>query len=126
MNKYHLSLHLQFKQDVDVNKIEKELNLVAFKKSLLKDSKGTNKTAKLWFKTPDITDDNTFDVIEKFVENLKDTFYKIGEFNKLYDGFTTFTLAYEDFKNKPFIKLSPKTMKILADNNISFDVEFFI
>lgn len=88
MNKYHLSLHLQFKQDVDVNKIEKELNLVAFKKSLLKDSKGTNKTAKLWFKTPDITDNNTFDVIEKFVENLKDTFYKIGEFNKLYDGFT--------------------------------------
>lgn len=126
MNKYHLSLHLQFKQDVDVNKIEKELNLVAFKKSLLKDSKGTNKTAKLWFKTPDITDNNTFDVIEKFVENLKNTFYKIGEFNKLYDGFTTFTLAYEDFKNKPFIKLSPKTMKILADNNISFDVEFFI
>lgn len=126
MNKYHLSLHLQFKQDVDVKKIEKELNLVAYKKSYLKDSLGKNKTAKLWFKTVDFDDNDTFSVIEKFVENSKNVFYKIGEFNKLYEGFTTFTLAYDDFKNKPYIKLSPNTMKILSENNITFDVEFFI
>ncbi len=44
---YHISLHLDFKKDVDVNEIEKHFGIEAHKKTSF-DSKGPHKAAKIW------------------------------------------------------------------------------
>lgn len=40
---YHISLHLDFKKDVDVNEIEKHFGIEAHKKTSFLDSKGPHK-----------------------------------------------------------------------------------
>lgn len=124
IDKYHFSLHLQFKDDVDVNMIEKALKINAYRKNMLKDSVGQNKTAKLWFKTEDFMSSDVFMVTQNFIKGFEPKFEQICEFNNKFNGFTTLTLYFEDCKNKPFIKLSPKSMEILSKNNITFEVDF--
>lgn len=124
IDKYHFSLHLQFKDDCDVDKIEKELGVTAYRKNLLKDSVGQNKTAKLWFKTEDFNLPDVFSVLDKFIQNFEPKFKQINNFNNKYNGKTTFTLYFEDCKIKPFIKLSPVAMRILSENKITFEVDF--
>ena len=124
IDKYHFSIHLQFKKDCDVNMIEKEIGLTAYRKNNLTESVGKNKTAKLWFKTDDFTLSDVFSVLDNFIKTFETKFSLINKFNQTFDGNTTFTLYFEDCKIKPFIKLSPKSMEILSKNNIFFEVDF--
>ena len=125
-NKYHFSLHLQFKQDCNVNKLEKAFGLPAYKKNMLSESKGKNKTAKLWLKTEDFDDPDTYKILNNFLNKMKDKFKLINEAIKTFDGKATLTLYFEDLHEKPYVKLSCEDMKLLTDNNISFDVDFRI
>ena len=125
-NKYHFSLHLQFAKYCDIDKLEKKIGIRSYRKNLLSESKGQNKTAKLWFRTEEFDDPDTYSVLKKFINKLSDKFELICEANKIFDGKTTLTLYFEEVKEKPFIKLSYDDMKILSDNNISFEVDFRI
>ena len=123
-NIYHFSLHLQFKKDIDVDKLENKLGFVAYRKNVLSESKGMNKTAKLWFKSKDYEDADTYTYLHSYIETLKDKFEFINEVMNAYDGTANLTLYFEEVKEKPYIRLDVEDMKILADNNISFDVDF--
>lgn len=124
MNKYHISLHLQFKKDCDVNKIEKFLGIESYRKNLLKDSVGENKTAKLWFKTIDYTNPDTYKVLCGFIKELSPKLSLVKEMINEFDGKATLTLYFEEFHDKPYIKLDYEEMNILSQNKIDFDVDF--
>ena len=123
-NIYHFSLHLQFKKDCDVNALEKEFGYTAYRKNLLAQSKGKNKTAKLWFKTKNMDAPNTYERFVAFLNRLEDKLPLIKKYNELYDGFTTLTIYFDELHAKPFIKLAAEDMKKLGSAGIAFDVDF--
>ena len=125
-NIYHFSLHLQFSKDCDVNLIEKTLGVSAYKKSSLNESKGKNKTAKLWFKSNDYDNPDTYSCFKNFVNKHKKLLELIGKFNNEFNGKTTFTIYFDKVPEKPYIKLEKEEMLLLAVNNISFEVDFRI
>lgn len=124
MNKYHFSLHLQFKKDCNVDKLENLLGLKAYRKNFLSESIGKNKTAKLWFKTDDVENPDTYKIFKDFINSFKDKFEIIKEANETFEGKATLTIYFEKLTDKPYIKLSAEDMELLANNNINFDVDF--
>lgn len=125
-NKYHFSLYLQFKDDCNVDELEKEIGLHAYRKNMLKDSKGKNKTAKLWFKTKNFDAPDTYNVLDKFLESLKPKFEIIKKANEKYNGSTTLTLYFDELNEKPCISLSKENIKLLAFYGFAFDTDFRI
>lgn len=123
-NIYHFSLHLQFKKDCDVNALEKEFACTAYRKNLLAQSKGKNKTAKLWFKTKNMDAPNTYERFVAFLNRLEDKLPLIKKYNELYDGFTTLTIYFDELHAKPFVRLAAEDMKKLGSAGITFDVDF--
>ena len=125
-NKYHFSLHLQFKDDCNVDELEKEIGFNAYRKNMLTDSKGKNKTAKLWFKTKNFDAPDTYNVLDKFLESLKPKFEIIKKANEKYNGSTTLTLYFDELNEKPCISLSKENIKLLAFYGFAFDTDFRI
>lgn len=123
-NKYHFSLHLQFKDDCNVDDLENKIDMRAYRKNMLKDSKGKNKTAKLWFKTKDFEEPDINTVLEKFLENLKPKYEIIKQANIAYNGNTVLTLYFEEVKQKPSVSLSKETIKLIAYYDFGFDIDF--
>lgn len=121
---YHFSLHLNFKKDVDVDLIEKHFKLQAYKKTFLKDSKGNEKTAKIWYKSKDYTDVYTDEAIEKFAINMLQNFDDLKGILTKNDGEATFTLYFTETKERPVIALTFKTIQIFEKLGLSFDVDF--
>ena len=124
MNKYHFSLHLQFKDDCNINKLEELLQIKAYRKSMLADSKGKNKTAKLWLKSKDITNSDTFSDMQMYVSSMQSKFSIINEWLEMYNGTAVLTLYFEQIQEKPYIKLDNSVIEILNKNHISFEVDF--
>lgn len=60
--------------------IEKALKINAYRKNMLKDSVGQNKTAKLWFKTEDFMNSDVFMVTQNFIKEFEPKFEQICEF----------------------------------------------
>ncbi len=125
-NKYHFSLHLQFKDDCNVDELEKEIGLLAYRKNMLKDSKGKNKTAKLWFKTKNFDAPDTYNIIDKFLKKLEPKFEIIKKANDKYNGYTVFTLYFDELHEKPCISLSKENIELLARYGFAFDTDFRI
>ena len=80
MNKYHFSLHIFFKQDCDVNALEKIIGIKAYKKVLLKDSVGKNKSAKLWIRTKQEKSPDTVERLSKFISKMQPTFLLLQDY----------------------------------------------
>ena len=125
-NKYVCWLYLQFKDDCNVDELEKEIGLHAYRKNMLKDSNGKNKTAKLWFKTKNFDAPDTYNVLDKFLESLKPKFEIIKKANEKYNGSTTLTLYFDELNEKPCISLSKENIKLLAFYGFAFDTDFRI
>lgn len=121
---YHFSLHLSFKKDVDVDKLEKQFGLTAYKKTYLKDAKGPEKCAKIWFRTNDFTEVNTDEMIEKFAEKIFDKFKDLKQILSEQDGKAYFGLVFTQVKERPVIALTYKTIKMFEQLGFSFDVDF--
>lgn len=121
---YHFSLHLQFLNDIDVDKLENYFKIEAYKKTFLKDSKGSCKTAKLWYKSKDYTDVNTDIVIEKFIEKYFNNFRDLKNILEKNNGKATFTLYFTEVKERPIISLTQKTIDLFNKLGILFDVDF--
>ena len=126
MNKYHFSLHIFFKQDCDVNALEKIIGIKAYKKVLLKDSVGKNKSAKLWIRTKQEKSPDTVERLSKFISKMQPTFLLLQDYLSKFDGTCTLTLYFDEINQKPFIILTVDSLKIFADNNINFDVDFCV
>lgn len=121
---YHFSLHLHFNDDVDVNALEKYFKMEAYKKTALKESKGENKSAKIWFRTKELTEVNTHEAIEKFLTNVYDNFRDLKQILDENNGHGTFSLIFTKAKERPIISLTYKTIQILEQLGLSFDVDF--
>lgn len=126
MNKYHFSLHIFFKQDCDVNALEKIIGIKAYKKVLLKDSVGKNKSAKLWIRTKQEKSPDTVERLSKFISKMQPTFLLLQDYLSKFDGTCTLTLYFDEINQKPCISLPVDSLKILAENNINFDVDFCV
>ena len=124
MNKYHFTLFYSFKKDIDIDLFEKVVGVKAYKKNSLKDSKGLNKSAKYWIKTEDFSNPDSANELEKFIKQVEPKLVLTQPFLKQYDGFVRITLYFNETKDKPYIALSPESMKILSENNVKFDVDF--
>ena len=124
MNKYHFTLFYSFKKDIDIDLFEKVVGVKAYKKNSLKDSKGLNKSAKYWIKTEDFSNPDSAMELEKFIKQIEPKLVLTQPFLKQYDGFVRITLYFNETKDKPYIALSPESMKILSENNVKFDVDF--
>lgn len=121
---YHFSLHLNFSNDVDVDKLERHFKIEAYKKNFLKDAKGSHKTAKLWYKSIDYTDVNTDVVMEKFVEKLFENLYDLKNILADNNGTATFTLYFTTAKERPIIALTAKTIDLFNKMGMIFEVDF--
>lgn len=121
---YHLSLHFHFNDDVDVDALEKHFKMEAYKKTALKDSKDQNKTAKIWFRTKELTEANTHEAIEKFLTKAYDNFKDLKQILNEGHGAGTFSLIFTKAKERPVISLTYKTIQILEQLGLSFDVDF--
>lgn len=124
MNKYHFTLFYSFKKNIDIDLFEKVVGVRAYKKNSLKDSKGINKSAKYWIKTEDFSNPDSAMELEKFIKQVEPKLVLTQPFLKQYDGFVRITLYFNETKDKPYIALSPESMKILSENNVKFDVDF--
>lgn len=123
-NKYHFTLFYSFKKDINIDMFEKAMEIKAYHKNSLKDSKGQNKTAKYWIKTKDISNIYSDNELEKFILDIEPKLILSQSYLKEYEGFARITLYFDKVKDKPCISLSSQSMKILSDNNINFDVDF--
>lgn len=121
---YHFSLFLNFKNDVDVDRLEKYFKIDAYKKTFLRDSKGPEKTAKIWYKTKEISDVYTDEAIERFILQIYDNFANLKQILKVNNGSACFTLYFTDVKERPVIGLTLKTIEMLEKLGLSFDVDF--
>lgn len=121
---YHFSLHLHFNDDVDVNALEKYFKMEAYKKTALKESKGKNKSAKIWFRTKELTEVYTDKAIEKFLTNVYDNFRDLKQILDENNGHGTFSSIFTKAKERPIISLTYKTIQILEQLGLSFDVDF--
>ena len=122
--RYHFSLHLNFKKDVDVDKLEKQFGLSAYKKTFLKDCKGPQKCAKIWFRTNEFTDVNTDEKIEKFTEKIFDNFKNLKQILNEEEGSARFSLVFTETNERPIIGLTLKTIERFKELGLSFDVDF--
>ena len=124
MNKYHFTLFYSFKKEIDIDLFVKVVGVKAYKKNSLRDSKGLNKSAKYWIKTEDFSNPDSAMELEKFIKQIEPKLVLTHPFLKQYDGFVRITLYFNETKDKPYIALSPESMKILSENNVKFDVDF--
>lgn len=123
---YHFSLHLNFKKDVDVKKIEKMFKIKAYKLTSLKDSKGDDehKRAKLWYKSADFSEINVDEQIEKFTSKIFDNFNGTKSLLKEFDGRAIFSLIFTQTSERPIIALTNKTIEMFDKLGLSFEVDF--
>ena len=123
-NKYHFTLFYAFKKDINIDLFEKAMGVKAYRKNSLKDSKGQNKSAKYWIKTQDFTNPDSAMELEKFIKQIGPKLALSQPYLEQYDGFVRITMYFDEIKDKPYIALSPESIKILAQNNVKFDVDF--
>lgn len=121
---YHFSLHLNFKDDVNVDDLEKHFGIKAYKKTFLKDSKGKDKTAKLWYKSKDFTDINTDESVELFVKKIYNNFKDLRDILKDNNGLANFTIYFTETHERPIIALTPTTIELFYKLGLSFEVDF--
>ena len=126
MLKYHFTIHIHFKKEVDFNFIENELNLKASKKSSLSESTEKPQLAKILFKTETISDKNVVGLLSEFIIGFQDMFQKINNLCQEYEGICGLVVYFERYSSKSEIKidLDFEMLKILANNDIYFDIEY--
>ena len=122
--KYHFCIHLNFKKDIDVAKLEKHFGLSAYKLTFKKDAKDREKTAKIWYRTEDFTNIMVDECFENFVLKIKDNFVDLPQFLQEYDGKCVFQIVFKELHEYPIISLSKDVIEILNQLNASFETDF--
>lgn len=124
---YHFNLILTFDKDINIEKLERLIGIKAYKKIHLKDSlfgEDNKKTAKIWFKSEDFSNLNTFETIEKYLLNIKENFKDISHILKEFSGEFAFQLVFNKINERPIIEFSTKNIEILQQIGASFSVDF--
>ena len=85
-----------------------------------------NKSAKLWIRTKQEKLPDTVERLSKFISKMQPTFLLLQDYLNKFDGACTLTLYFDEINQKPFISLPVDSLKILAENNINFDVNFCV
>lgn len=126
MNRYYFSMFLSFKKDIDLDKLEKVLNLNATEKTALKDSYGEfhEKEASFYYRTEEMTEIYSDDEFEKFLFNLSKNLSPLPEIMNEYDGECSFCMVFTKTDNAPCISLSKEAINFLGQLNARFDVDF--
>ena len=122
--KYHFCIHLIFKQDVDVRKLEKHFGLSAYKLTFKKDAKDREKTAKIWYKTEDFTNIMVDECFENFIFKIKDNFVDLPQVLQEYDGKCVCQIVFKELHEYPVIALSNSAIQTLNQLNASFETDF--
>lgn len=121
---YHFSLFLSFKKDVDLQKLEKLLNIHATKITPLKDSVGKIKTAKMWFKTRNFKNANCHLTFEKFLISLYDSLKNIKTILEEFQGELWIDIVFTKSSSAPSICYTKNAIKYLSLYNANSCVDF--
>ena len=121
---YHISLHLSFKKDVDVDELERHFGIEAHKKISFLDSKGPHKAAKIWYRSKESTNVNTDQAIESFTRHIFEYFGDLKEVLANNNGQATFSLIFTKTNERPIIGLTPATISMFEKLGVAFDVDF--
>lgn len=127
--KYHFSVVINFKKDVDVKSLSKKFKLEPYKLTELKDSKalpGFDKVAKMWYRTKDIEDANVNVQFDKFVEKVKDYFEGLQNILKENDGNCHFEIIFTKLEHYPIIAMNNNSAKTLGELGADFSVDFIV
>ena len=128
MLKYHFTIHIHFKSDIDLNFIENELSLKASEKLSFSESSENPKKAKILFKTESFSEKDVSGFFNEFVVEFQVIFQKINFLCKQFDGLSGLVVYFERYSSKAETKidLNFETLKILTNNDIYFDREYKI
>lgn len=121
---YHFSLHFYFDDDVNVDKVEEFFKIKAYKKTFLKDSKGSEKAAKIWYRTQKMTDENIGEKLEEFFVSIYDNFKDLKRILLNNHGVGSLDLIFDEMFERPAsVALTGKTIKILNEFGLAFDMD---
>lgn len=126
MNKYHFTISMQFKRDIDVNTLGEIFKLQPSSTVCLNESKGKVKTAKFVYKTKELDEIYTDQKFEKFVKSVKPNLEQLPQILEKNDGRCVFRVVFTQMDEKPCLCLSNEVMIILSNLNCSYDVELFM
>ena len=124
--KYHFSLQMNFKTDVDVEKVSKLIKLEPYKITPLSEAKGPNKTAKIWYRTKDFTEIYSDNMIDKFLKEVEENLKFLPELLKEFEGRCSLNLIFTGLNEFPVIGLSDYAIQTLAKLKINFYVDFLV
>ena len=125
--KYHFSLILEFEKDINVDELEKVIRIKAYRKNSLTNSligENNKKTAKLWLKSEDYENENTFEVLENYLISVQENFSNIKPILSDFNGKFCFQLVFNEALERPIIELTTKSIEILYNLGDSFSVDF--
>lgn len=130
MNAYYIELNLHFNSDFDVTEVERivEIKACGFtqKKDAFLNPVTNSQTAKIHFKTKELTDPEIDIELEHFVERLADKFEKLQQVILSENGqaFIYVVFTKTDNEELPVIGLTAKTIKLLSKINVGVYVDF--
>lgn len=70
----------------------------------------TKKTTKLWFKSNDFSNENTFETLEKYLISIYENFKDIPKFLTQFSGSFGVQLVFNKASERPIIELTPKSI----------------
>lgn len=112
--KYYLELEFEFKKDVNLELFEKALGIKATGKTSLAESKGSRKTAKIWWKTKEFSDWNTDEILEKYIEKIAPKLENAHKFCEEFEASAGVCLVFTHLKDRPVIALTKHAIELLA------------
>ena len=127
--KYHFSIVINFKKDIDIKNLSKKFKLEPYKLIELKDSKalpGFDKVAKMWYRTNDFEAANVNIQFDKFVEKVKVYFEGLQNILNENDGNCHFEIIFTELEHYPIIAMSNNSAKILGELGADFSVDFLV
>ena len=124
VNKFYFTISLSFNKDCNLDNLEKQFGIKAYKKINLNESKAPVKQAKLIFKTDEFEEIYTDEIFEKFVLNCKDNFKGLKEILNENDGVCYFNIVFTSLKDKPCLSMNNVVLTTLSELGASFDVDF--
>ena len=122
-NNFYFSLSAHFKKDYDVSKLEKLLGVKATKLTYLKDSVSPVPSAKFLFKTKTFEDIYTDKLFEEFVETIYKKAPNIKDEITSNNGDLSFCIVFTDFKSKPSLYMSNRTLTLLSNMGADYAVD---
>ena len=122
---YHFSLFIEFKKNIDVNEIANRYKVKPHKITTYEKSVSPVPSAKLWYKSKDLSD---FDVGEQFYQFLlfiKENFSDLKQVLAENNGGANADIIIEEMPEYPAIYFTKETIELLSELGLEVDTDCY-